>query len=192
MFKKLNIKSIFTYTFIIIGVFALFNRLYTALLSSTNGVHMTTTSIQPDNWNVYTSTIDHFEASFPSKVQQVNSEDDSSLQYVSKDSNGSLYAIQPFVPEKELIAGKSSKEILQIALKTLVMKPDVKVIDTTYSEYQGEIVSVDFDGRMSGLTFKGKMILEGSTIYYLYFISKSSDGAINGNYEKFIKSFRLI
>ena len=146
------------------------------------------------HWKVFASTANHFEVSFPNQAEEIS--DGDTVRYVGKDSLGNLYVVQRFVPDAEMIKGQSSKNMLRTTIKVLVMKDNVKLDNTTYTEYLGETVAVDFSGRFSsqvGSRFlKGKIILDRNSFYYLVSFLKIVDQKSLANYDQFIKSFRLV
>lgn len=185
--KFFNWKTILFVAFILFGTVSLVSRIYDGFQQESLLENMNENL--SGNWNVFTSAANHFQVSFPDKVEEIGSGD--TTQYVSKDSLGNLFIAQRFIPDTETTRGQSSKDMLRTAIKVLVMKDNVKLDDTTYSEYLGETVAVDFSGQVSSRPFKGKIILENNSFYYLYSILKSKSQENLANYDKFIKSFQL-
>jgi len=147
-----------------------------------------------DSWRVFSLAANHFKVSFPNEVKKVGS--GATVQYISKNSIGNLYAAQRFVPEIETIRGQSSKDMLRTAIKVLVMKHNIKLDETTYTEYLRETVAVDFSGQITNQPsadrpFKGKIILDNNSFYYIYSILKTNNQKNLENYEKFVRSFQI-
>jgi len=172
--KLFEWRTIFFAVFILFGAASLMSKAY-------NRFH---------HWKVFASTANHFEVSFPNQVEKVSNGD--TVQYVGKDSLGNPYIVQRFVPDAEMVRDQSSKDMLRTAIKVLVMKDNVKLDNTTYTEYLGETVAVDFSGQVGGRFLKGKIILDKNSFYHLYGLLKTVDQTSLANYDQFIKSFRLL
>jgi len=76
------------------------------------------------------------------------------------------------------------------------MKHNIKLDETTYTEYLRETVAVDFSGQITNQPsadrpFKGKIILDNNSFYYIYSILKTNNQKNLENYEKFVRSFQI-
>lgn len=138
-------------------------------------------------WRIFNSPSKTYIVEFPSVPQKIQGT------YVCKDAIGNLFAVQEFTPPAELTKNQSSKEILKTTMKTLVLKKIVLLSETVYSEYKSDYVAVDFTGKITtnNRPFKGKIILEGKKVYYMYAVLSDESTASIKNYSRFIYSFKL-
>lgn len=145
-----------------------------------------------DDKYFFNSAKDNFCVWFPGVVNEIN--DNGTTKYISEDEYKNSYLIQKFIFTKKEMDEQDSKEKLQTIIKAIAMKGAVKLDKTTYYEYLEETVSVDFSGEITDKSsnkdlFKGKIILDSDSFYYISAIIKTKYNL--ENYERFIKSFRL-
>ena len=141
-------------------------------------------------WRTFSSPNKTYIIEFPSVPQRI---EETSI-YAGKDTIGNLFAVQEFIPPEDIIKNQSSEEILKTTVKIFVLKKNVVLDETIYSNYKGDYVSVDFTGKITtnNRSFKGKVILEGKKAYCMYAVLYDESVASIKNYDRFISSFRLI
>jgi len=147
--------------------------------------------VRGQEWRLFNSPSNTYTIEFPSIPQNIQG---TSI-YVSKDVIGNLFAVQEFRPPEDITKDQSSKEILKTTIKALALKQNVFLSETIYSEYKNDWVAVDFTGKISAnkiSAFKGKAILEGEKIYYMYAVLSDDSTASLKNYSRFIHSFRIM